>query len=240
LNKHLSLLVALQSRDVEVLKLKTKKRDLPLQLSQLDEEFKKYNQFFAENKRKYEETAAQHKELENKLKKGIDALSKAKDRLGEVKTNKEYHAILKEIENIELKNSGIETEIICLLDEIDDRRKSLQEAEKEKEKYERQYESERQQIEKEIDSLEEKIFVCTQQCQKLIENIPKDLIKRYEMIKALNSGTAVVSAWKGVCGGCHMNIPPQLYNELQKSNDLISCPNCSRIIYWQNQEESIT
>jgi predicted nucleic acid-binding Zn-ribbon protein len=47
---------------------------------------------------------------------------------------------------------------------------------------------------------------------------------------------AVVSVWKEVCNGCHMNLPPQLYIELQKSFELHSCPNCNRIIYWYNQE----
>jgi len=239
LNKHLSVLIALQNLDAEAVKLKNKKKDLPLRMNQLDEAFNKYNQVFADNKKKYEEITAQHKELEAKLKKGLDILNKAKDRLGEVKTNKEYQAILKEIENGEVKNSEIETEIIFLLEEIDKRKTNFQIEEKAKEQYEHQYQIEKQKLKNDIDSLDEKILACTEQYHKHIENIPKDLIKRYEMIKTLNNGSAVVSVWKGICGGCHMNIPPQLYNELQKSDDLLSCPNCNRIMYWQNQEEDV-
>jgi len=239
LNKYLSLLIALQSLDTEATKLGNEKKDLPVHLNQLDEAFDKYSQEFAENKKKYDEIIAQHKELETKLKKGSDSLTKAKDRLGDVKTNKEYQAILKEIENVETRNSEIETEIICLLEDIDQRSKTLQEKEKAKEQYDRHYEKEKQDIKREIDSLDEKIKGCTEEFDKLMADIPKDLLKRYESIKALNHGSAVVSVWKGVCGGCHMNIPPQLCNELQKSDDLISCPNCSRIIYWQNKEENL-
>ncbi len=124
-----------------------------------------------------------------------------------------------------------------MLDEIDKRKKNMKEEEQEKAKYDAQYESKKQKVKREIDSLDEKIQICSQQYQQLIKNIPKELLKRYEMVKALNNGTAVVSVWKGVCGGCHMNIPPQLYNELQKSDDLLYCPNCSRIIFWQNKED---
>jgi len=233
------VLIALQNLDAEAVKLKNKKKDLPLRMNQLDEAFNKYNQVFADNKKKYEEITAQHKELEAKLKKGLDILNKAKDRLGEVKTNKEYQAILKEIENGEVKNSEIETEIIFLLEEIDKSKTNLQVEEKAKEQYEHQYQIEKLKLKNDIDSLDEKILACTEQYHRLIENIPKDLIKRYEMIKDQKNGTAVVSVWKGVCGGCHMNIPPQLYNELQKSDDLLSCPNCNRIMYWQNQEEDV-
>ncbi|OPY80678.1 MAG: putative zinc ribbon domain protein [Syntrophus sp. PtaU1.Bin005] len=236
MNKHLSSLIALQNMDAEAGKLKKQKNDLPLRLKQLDEANERYNLEFEENKKRYDDVLAQHKELESRLKKGSDSLSKAKDRLGEVKTNKEYQAILKEIESIETKNSEVETEIICLLEEIDTRKGIFQEKEKAKEQHNRQYEVERQNIAREIDSLDEKILMCSQELKKILESIPKDLTKRYDMIKAVNHGTAVVSVWKGVCGGCFMNIPPQLYNELQKTDDLISCPNCSRIIYWQNKE----
>ena len=240
MNKHLSLLIALQSLDTEAVKLKNQKNDLPLRMSRLDEEHNRSILEFADNKNKYEEILTQHKDLETKLKRGSDALGKAKDRLNDVKTNKEYQAILKEIENVEIKNSEIETEIICLLDEIDKRRKHLQEIEKAKELDDRRYENERQIIQRDLDSLDEKIQVNTQELQKLREGIPRDLTKRYEMIKTLNNGLAVVSVWKGVCAGCHVNIPPQLYNELQKTDDLFSCPNCSRIMYWQNKEENVS
>ncbi len=239
MNKHLSLLISLQGLDTEAAKHKIKKKDLPVRVARLNDVMSKESQVFADNKKKYDELTAQHRELEAKLKRGLDGLNKAKDRLGEVKTNKEYQAILKEIDNGEVRNSEIETEIICLLEEIDQRKQSLDEEEKQKERRTRQYENEKQQILSEMESLDEKNLGCTEQYEKLLENIPKDLIRRYEMIKALNNGTAVVSVWKGVCGGCHMNIPPQLYNELQKSDELLSCPNCSRIIYWQNQEKAM-
>jgi len=232
-------LISLQGLDTEAAKHKIKKKDLPVRVARLNDVMSKESQVFADNKKKYDELTAQHRELEAKLKRGLDGLNKAKDRLGEVKTNKEYQAILKEIDNGEVRNSEIETEIICLLEEIDQRKQSLDEEEKQKERRTRQYENEKQQILSEMESLDEKNLGCTEQYEKLLENIPKDLIRRYEMIKALNNGTAVVSVWKGVCGGCHMNIPPQLYNELQKSDELLSCPNCSRIIYWQNQEKAM-
>ncbi len=52
------------------------------------------------------------------------------------------------------------------------------------------------------------------------------------MIKGRRNGIAVVSARSSICSGCNMNLPPQLYNELQRSEELICCPNCNRIIYW--------
>jgi len=161
--------------DAEAGKLKKQKNDLPLRLKQLDEANERYNLEFEENKKRYDDVLAQHKELESRLKKGSDSLSKAKDRLGEVKTNKEYQAILKEIESIETKNSEVETEIICLLEEIDTRKGIFQEKEKAKEQHNRQYEVESQNIARELDSMDEKILMCSQELKRSWKASPKIL-----------------------------------------------------------------
>ena len=71
--------------------------------------------------------------------------------------------------------------------------------------------------------------------QTLLEALPGDLVRRYETIREKRNGIAVISVWKEVCNGCHMNIPPQMYIELQRSQELRTCPNCHRIIYWRNE-----
>ena len=70
------------------------------------------------------------------------------------------------------------------------------------------------------------------------KEIPAELLRKYEQIKGAGRGIAVVAVWKEICDGCHMAIPPQMYNELQKEKALITCPNCNRIIYWENRNGS--
>jgi predicted nucleic acid-binding Zn-ribbon protein len=55
----------------------------------------------------------------------------------------------------------------------------------------------------------------------------------YEQIFDRRGGNAVVAARNGICSGCRMHIPPQLYNELQKYRDIRQCPNCRRIWFWR-------
>ena len=87
-------------------------------------------------------------------------------------------------------------------------------------------------------SLDEGIAECQARNAQIRSALEEGLIRKYEAIRNLHKGVAVVSVWKEVCNGCHMNIPPQMYNELQKTTILMSCPHCNRIIYWQNQEEN--
>lgn len=228
------LLIKLQKSDSEIKKIKIKEKELPNEIIRLDEEFQNLEKRVEEEGGRLEELNRLHREKEESLKRGIESLKKTKDRLLEVKTNKEYHAMLKEIEITEKKNSEIEDKIIYVLEEIDDVRRGLKTKEEELSVYRLKYEEERKKIGEEMNSIDSERLVCQEKISDLSENINVDILRRYEIIKERRDGLAVVSVWNGACNGCHMNIPPQMYNELQKSADLMLCPNCNRIIYWND------
>jgi predicted nucleic acid-binding Zn-ribbon protein len=238
LKEQLSYLIELQKLDLIIGRLIGKKNELPEKIVQMDEEFAVVSKSVDEGKKKFEELNKLQGEKEDKLKKGIDTLKKTKERLLEVKTNKEYQAVLKEIETIENKNSEIEDEIISGLEEIDHMRAEVRAKEKDFETHRSQYEKEKEKIEKEISQLDHDLADAEKRTDDLRKQIRDELLKRYETIKGRRNGVAVASVWKEVCGGCHMNIPPQMYIELQKSSDLLSCPNCNRIVYWYNKGET--
>ena len=237
MKEQLSYLIELQKLDLIIGRIIGKKSELPEKIIQMDEEFAVFAKNVEESKKKFEELNKLQSEKEDKLKKGIDTIKKTKDRLLEVKTNKEYQAILKEIENIEKKNSEIEDEIISGLDQIDHMRTEVRKKEKDFETRRSQYEKEKKKAEIELSQLDHDLHDTEKRTDALRKQIRDELLKRYETIKGRRNGIAVALVWKEVCGGCHMNIPPQMYIELQRSADLLSCPNCNRIIYWYNQSE---
>ena len=207
---------------------------MPNKLIKLDEEFQNLEKMVEEEREKLDGLNRVHREKEESLKRGIESLKKTKDRLLEVKTNKEYHAMLKEIEITEKKSSEIEDEIIHLLEEIDRAKEGLKTGEEELNAHRLKYERERNKIEEEMNSIDSELLVCQKTIDGVRENIEAGILKKYEIIKDRRDGLAVVSVWNGACNGCHMNIPPQMYNELQRSDDLMLCPNCNRIIYWND------
>jgi predicted nucleic acid-binding Zn-ribbon protein len=237
LKEQLSYLIELQKLDLIIGRIIVKKSELPEKIVHMDEEFAVFSKSVEESKKKYEEVNKRQGEKEDKLRKGIDTLKKTKDRLLEVKTNKEYQAMLKEMETIENKNSEIEDEIISGLDQIDRMRAEVKAKEKEFETRRSQYEKERKKIEKEISQLDQDLHDSEKRTDVLRKQIRDELLKRYETIKGRRNGVAVALVWKEVCGGCHMNIPPQMYIELQMSSELLTCPNCNRIVYWHDQSE---
>ena len=62
--------------------------------------------------------------------------------------------------------------------------------------------------------------------------VSPQVLKKYSSIK-MKRGLALAPVKNGTCQGCNMNIPPQLYNVLQRGQTVETCPSCHRIIYWE-------
>jgi uncharacterized protein len=234
LKEKLLLLIELQECDSQLVKIAGRKRKLPEKIDKLDDAFSSFQNEIEKNKRKYDEVKARHTECENKIKKINDGMVKTKERLLEVKNNKEYQAMLKENETAEAMRGDVETEIISLLDELEKLSVLVKRDQATSNEQRRKYEEEKRLIEADLNSVDADHEIWEQKRNDLRGKVPADLIARYERIRKSNNGIGVISVWKAVCNGCHMNIPPQMYNELQKTSDIIACPNCHRIIYYQD------
>lgn len=234
MKEKLILLIRIQECDSQLVKLTAKKKILPEDLETLEREFNIFREETEKNKTKYDELKTRHTENENKIKKVNESIVKTKERMLEVKNNKEYQAMLKEIETAELSRGEVETEIISLLDELDKLAVLVKKDGEVLKERQARYEQEKKSIEADLNAVDSDSAQWEQKKIELQKSLPDELLTRYEKIKKRNKGIGVTSVWKSVCSGCHMNIPPQLYNELQRSEELLSCPNCNRIIYFQD------
>lgn len=71
----------------------------------------------------------------------------------------------------------------------------------------------------------------------LVKSIPAGMLKRYEKLREVRRGVAVVEARDGGCMGCNMHIPPQMYNNLYRGEELITCPHCQRILVLHQEQQ---
>jgi predicted nucleic acid-binding Zn-ribbon protein len=235
LREQLAHLIELQKMESAAGRIQAKKKDLPVQMKTLEEEFNSFSAVVDTEREQLESLRKRRREKDAQLLAGQEALKRTRERLFEVKTNKEYQSMLKEIEAFEAKNSRMEDEMISLLDELDHLETTVKTGDGELEAHRRRYEEEKARLEAELSSLAGELNVCVRKGSKLKKEISAEILRKYEKIKSSGRGVAVVAVWKEVCDGCHMTIPPQLYNELQKSILLTTCPNCNRIIYWENR-----
>ncbi len=231
----LSLLRDLQNVDSAIEKIQGRKTQLPSLLEALDGKFTASRTEMEEQKERLQEATKKHREKEELLRRGQESLKKAKARQFEVKTNKEYEAILKEVETLEIRNSQMEDEILDAMEEIERVRGLVQNIERDFDQARMRYEGERKERADELALADEDLRVTREKNQALREKVPPGILKRYDTIRNANAGVAVIGVWKEVCQGCRMNLPPQLYNEIQREEEIRYCPNCNRILYWDDQ-----
>jgi predicted nucleic acid-binding Zn-ribbon protein len=236
MKQQLQLLWKLQNVEQQIEEAQKKQAAYPLELERLQALFKAQEEQEEEEKRRIEDIEKKRIAMEGELELENERIKHSQLKLLDIKTNKEYQALLKEIEIGKEHNSQREEEIINLLDEIDqlkaDYINTVEKTHKERETVEQETSTIKDQMEK----VEQDINQWHQTREKIIKETDPDLLKRYNTLKEKRNGIAVVLAKNEGCQGCYVNIPPQMYNEVQKNNEIILCPNCHRILYWENKD----
>jgi len=234
LENQLELLKRLQKIDSTIKEIENIKHNSPIKIKQLEKELEQKRQGLEKEKAVLEEIQKERRKKEQQLGIEMERLRKSQDKLDSVKTNKEYQAVLKEIDDIKRTSSDLETEILIFMEKADEVNKEIKEKENKYQEWVQEFENQKKSIQTEIEKCEEELKNQQKFRQETIKNIHPDLIKRYEMLLKRRQGVAVVPIRDGLCQGCNMNIPPQKFLEIRKNNNAImSCPFCNRILYFE-------
>ena len=228
----IKVLVKLQYLDTEAERIKSTLNDVSKKLENLDLSLTEIEQTIKNQESVLSELKKEYRDHESDVKINLGKIKKSQEKLRSVKTNKEYQSLLKEIEDVNSKNSLIEDKMIECLDRIDETEDII---EKRKEDYLQlsdHINSEKLNIEHEAVIDKKKLDELDMDRKNISGLIDSQLFKTYLMIKEQQrGGLAVVPVKDAVCHGCNVNLPPQLYNELFRYKSLKFCPNCQRIIY---------
>ena len=225
-------LVKLQQIETETVRIKSTLNDVSKMLDDLDSGVKIFEQTIETQERIINELKKQYRDHESDIQLNLEKEQKIQAKLRSVKNNKEYQALLKEIEDVRGKNSEIEDEMIDFLDRMDITEKIIT---TKKDEYINIFEdakSEKESIKQNAEARKKRLAELDMEGAEVSRLIDPELLKRYLIIKEQSpGGLAVVLVKDAVCHGCNVNIPPQLYNELFRCDSLRFCPNCQRIIY---------
>ena len=236
MREQIDMLVKLQDLDLDIEGIEEAKESYPQRIEILREKFEKKEEITELNREKLRDLENNRLKEEKVLEQEIHNIRKSEEKLLSVKTNKEYQAVLKEIEIANESNSKREETILSILEEIDIQKRGLNEKEEELETVRKEYEEEKIGLVEKLKEFEEQLSEKIKSKELLFSKIDTELFKKYESIKSHRQGIAVVRAKDGFCQGCNMDIPPQLYNEVQKGTDMVFCQNCNRILYWRGND----
>jgi uncharacterized protein len=233
LRNQLELLWELQKIDLELKSIKKDQDQYPKEMKRLDEKHRIEKERIQKEKEKIESLEKMRRQKEGQLVLEQEKIKRTEGRMFEVKTNKEYQALLSEIETIKETQSREEEEILRLMDEIDEVRKSLQKKEKEVTVTLEKIEKERKGLEEKLAHEEVDWKKQTERREKVSKQLESNLLRLYNTLMERRHGVGVVGVKNETCQGCFVHIPPQMFIEAQKNSALIQCPNCNRILYWE-------
>lgn len=236
MEQELNTIYEAQKIDLKIIERERVLLSTPKKIKQMDDELKTARMKVEKEKEIIEELEKERKKKEKELETEKDKIKKLEAKLSEVKTNKEYQASLKEIETAKAANDRTEEDILVLMDKVEDIKKDYTSSASHLKTREKEIETEKTKIEKDIESMDKIITELKTERDNLLSVVNERLRSTYMVLREKRNGIAVSTAKNGVCLGCFMNIPPQLFIEVTKNKQLIQCPSCGRILYFSVNE----
>ena len=231
-------LVKLQQIEIATSSIKTKINNVDQRLEKLDVNLLDFKQVIEEQESVINELNRKYRGYETDVRMNLDGIKKSEAKLSAVKTNKEYQAFLKEIDDLKEKNSKLEDDMIEFLDRIEDAENTLNAKMTEYSELQTRMNDEKEIIQKETEEGKLQLENLDAKWETVSASIDAGLLATYNRAKSNQSNAiGIVAVTDAACQGCHMNIPPQMYNELQRGDSLKRCPICDRIIYWKDENK---
>ncbi len=230
--KQIEQLVALQRVDSEILLLKGEQESAPKEISTLVDTFASLE----EQVQQYDEKIRFLREQETKTSREIEddglRIKKSKNKLMMASNTKEYHAMMREVDNLEKLNRHREEERATLEEELQRQETGLVDVQARSGTLKEELDQRQASLQDRIAKIEARLAELDKQRKSANKHVPPPILGRYEFIRSRLAPPVIVPVVGGICSGCNISIPPQSYNELQKGQQILSCPNCQRLIYW--------
>jgi hypothetical protein len=231
LKEQLKKLIKLQNIDSEIYDCESQIEVFPEKIGEIDNiinsKTEKVNN--AEEELKKLQVLKNDKETDIKAKE--EKIAKHESELYQIKNNKEYKALQQEIESIKADISLLEEELITLFDDIESAQKTIESEKKFFENEKDKLEKKKSGIKQEEKDLGAKIKDLQSKREQAAVDIPPEILQKYNRILGYRGRTAVAKLNGDSCGGCNMQLPPQVINEVKLQKNIIQCENCSRILY---------
>lgn len=166
----------------------------------------------------------------------LENIVRSETNMKEIKTNKEFQAVGREITAAKKQVSDLEESLLQKISQIEEISGSL--AAKRSTCAELVENSARRVASKqaEIVAVQSNIDAETIRRETLTKGMSAGLVKKFTTLREQRRGQALAIARDGYCMGCNMHLPPQLYNNLYKYEELLTCPHCQRILILKQQQ----
>ncbi|MFO7988629.1 MAG: zinc ribbon domain-containing protein [Thermodesulfobacteriota bacterium] len=231
LKKEIETLVRLQQIELEMIRLQQEVDKVENEKKGLAARLAAFESALEADRLALAQVQQQCTDLEQEIQVVNDRIIKSNETLRMVKTNKEYQVLLREVDDNKKRKNGLEDHVLILYEQREAAEVRLKETEAQYLELKQQILAEQAKIDELTMDDREQLAELEEQQRSIGASLNPALLNRFRRIARMNQGQAVARISEETCMGCFMNVPPQLCIEVQRGNQMISCPQCSRILY---------
>jgi len=233
MDAQLRTLIELQAVDSRIAGLEADAARIPREIAAVQAAVEAARVQVEQTKARLDAARKEQRALEKDLEVVQTKRVKTEGRLYEVKTNKEYSAVLVEIEDIKQEKARMEDQILTLMEAHERLGVEIREVEERYRARETQGREEEAALQSTLREVETDLALVRRERADLAATLPGPVLRDYDTVLRARAGLAIAAVAKPQsCGGCRVTLPPQRLQELKQQNALIRCESCGRYLYW--------
>ncbi len=225
-------LVSLQAVDDDIFLVDQELQQAPKHIAELEASFLVIEQQRTRGEDKMSHLLEQQKRITNEIEEDAARLKKSKNKMTQVSTSREYQAIGREMDTMERLSQIREQDKTALEEELTNHTVYMDEVMSKWEVVNSELEIARTSLDERLVQSQKRRAELEERRRQAGAEVPRPVLERYEFIRHRLAHPVIVPVKNGVCDGCHISIPPQIFIELQGGDKILNCPNCQRLIYW--------
>lgn len=222
--------------DRALIEIQEKKEAIPVTQQALESDWGAFKQKLDEKKMVLAEIEKNKRSRELDLQSSQESVKQKEARLYEIKTNKEYQAAQKEIEDTRKTNKALEDQILAGMTQLEEATKAFGELSEKEPAKAKEFQDEMaklKNLEAELGSQAELEEASRKQ---ILASLTPEIVAKYNHVRKYRTDAIAFLEGRS-CLGCYRNLPPQLYNQVLKKDTVFTCPTCNRILCLQEEKK---
>jgi predicted nucleic acid-binding Zn-ribbon protein len=212
-------------------------QSIPKVLTTQEEVLARFKKTFIEKNQEYEKARLMEAEYRNLLADAEHAREDAEKKMELINTQREYEALDKEISDSSDREQQYRKELQQQERSLAELEEQIKQTEAIITQQEDELQERRASIESEITSKKQLVEELIEQEQALIPDLDQEVLFKFERIIRNKMGKGIVAIKGGVCTGCHMILPAQFANSVRMGEEIVFCPYCSRILFYEEADQ---
>jgi predicted nucleic acid-binding Zn-ribbon protein len=229
----LQKLIALQNLDTTIRKLEKDQEAIPERRAEIEREFDQRAFEIRALETRRDEAKHTRARLENEVVEQRGRVERAERNLMSSKKQDEYTAAIREADSARKLISALETQILEQMETLEQSEAALNERAAEIATLNSDREARLKAFDEETGTIGERLEVARKEREEVFANLPKAMSGLYSRIRArIRDGVAVAEARNRSCSACFMSLRPQVMSEIRRGEEILTCDNCGRILFY--------